>query len=422
MIKLIVLTHFLFCLFFVPIATAQSANSLLKEFVITMWCPPPANDSNYQTLKNEGFNLTNVAFVGDIPELSRNAIELLNIASRNGIKSMYYSPLIVPTSLDDSTKRIQLNNLIGSIKNHPALLAYQLVDEPHANSYLGWKKLIAYIKERDPNHFAYINLFPMYANPSFLSILAHSKMKKNTVNDYNNYLKLFVDEAKLELISYDHYHFFKENRDGKQYFQNLALIKAAADNANVPFINILQACTIEPNWRLPNEDELRMLAYTTMTYGARGISWFLYWGPKAYGGAYQDGIRMPISDHIARINLEIKALGPELMKLTSTHVYHTRPLPVGCNRIPNNCPVKVSGKNFVLGLFKENEVETAFMITNINYKSSSVANIRLKKGDVKLMEYSIDKCMWIEIQAEQNGGVFAVRLDAGGGKLFKFIE
>jgi 2-isopropylmalate synthase len=48
--------------------------------------------------------------------------------------------------------------------------------------------------------------------------------------------------------------------------------------------NIIEASIIEPSWRLVNKNELRFLVYTTLAYGGRGISYFLYWGPKSYGG------------------------------------------------------------------------------------------------------------------------------------------
>ena len=46
---------------------------------------------------------------------------------------------------------------------------------------------------------------------------------------------------------------------------------------------------------------MRWLVYTTLAYGGKGISYFLYWGPKAYGGLYQDGVRTPLALDVAAL-------------------------------------------------------------------------------------------------------------------------
>jgi hypothetical protein len=90
-----------------------------------------------------------------------------------------------------------------------------------------------------------------------------------------------------------------KDSDGNQYFLNLALVRLAAIDAGKPFLNIIQASQIEKAWRVPNAAETRFLIFTTMAYGGRGISYFTYWGPKSYGGLYQDGARMPLADAVA---------------------------------------------------------------------------------------------------------------------------
>ena len=125
-----------------------------------------------------------------------------------------------------------------------------------------------------------------------------------TVLAYQDHLKKYLEIVKPDLISYDHYHFLK-TRDGDQYFLNLALIRQAAIQARKPFLNIIQASTVEPSWRLPNDRELRFLAFTTMAYGGRGISYFLYWGSKSQGGLYQDGKPSPLARDAAALNAEI---------------------------------------------------------------------------------------------------------------------
>jgi len=411
-----------------------------KEFIITMWCAPPATDENLKILVRDGYNLTNVSFAGDMPIGTDEAIKRLDVAQRNGIKSLFYNPLITPATLDDPAQKAKLDALIDTVKKHPALEGYHLCDEPQATAFPAWAKITKYLRERDPGHLAYINLYPSYADQKTLAVFP-TEVPKDAVGlpanyagaetckwiaiFYNEHLRLFVDQVKPELISYDHYTFFespKGHYDGGQYFLNLALVRAAALKANVPFLNIVQACTIDKGWRLPNENELRWQAYTTMAYGGRGISWFLYWGPKYFGGLYQDGKRMPIAGQVARINREIKALGPQLMKLTSTQVYHTDGLFPGTQSIADGCPVKATGGYYVVGMFKQNDVENVFMIVNRDYRATSTAKLTLSLGNGKLMEFSINKRRWVEVRHVQSGSTVSTTLVPGGGKLYKVVK
>jgi hypothetical protein len=53
------------------------------------------------------------------------------------------------------------------------------------------------------------------------------------------------------------------------------MIRRAAQDANVPFLNIVQACSWTPARRVPNGDEMRYLLYSTLAYGAQGISYYV---------------------------------------------------------------------------------------------------------------------------------------------------
>src|ERR1035437_8153841 len=352
-----------------------------KDFIITFWCPPPASDEALAPVAGEGFNLT------------WTPVEGLDVAARHGLRAMLTSDLLKPESLDNDVQRAKLDALIEQVKKHPALEAYFITDEPGAGAFPGLGKLVAYLRERDPRHFAYINLFPTYANEQQLGVSADSAARArvgyprnyagvgtddNTVLLYREYLKKFVEIVQPDLISYDHYHFLKKDdgspADAHQYFLTPALIRLAARDANKPFLNIIQADTIEKSWRLPNAAELRWLVFTTMAYGGRGISYFTYWGPKSYNGLYQDGKPSPLVKEVALLNQEIVKFGPALMKLDSVAAYQTAPLPIGAEAIPASSPVQITGGGeFVVGLFGKSGQPNAFMIVNRNYSQAAEA-------------------------------------------------
>lgn len=404
---------------------ATAAGWAQKQFLITFWCPPPATDENLARVAAEGFNLTWA------PE------EGLDVAARHGLRVMLTSDLLSPATLDDDAKRAQLNALIDRVKHHPAMEAYYLTDEPGAGAFASLGKLVAHLRARDPAHLAYINLFPTYANEQQLGVSADAAdrarvsyptnfsgvgVDDKTVLRYREHLQRFVETVQPDLISYDHYHFLKES-DGKQYFLNLALIRQAAFEARKPFLNIIQADTIEKSWRLPNANEMRWLAFTTMAYGARGLSYFTYWGPPAYNGLYVDGKAMPLLQDVAALNHEIVKFGPPLMELNSLGVYQTAPLPYGAEALPAKCPVRITGAGgFVLGLFGKTAHPSAFMLVNRDYQHASEATATVSIPGRKLEELDRQTGKWVRRQTLRGKRLVQIQLPPGDGRLFRVVK
>ena len=399
-----------------------------KEFIITFWCPPPATDEQLARVAAEGFNLTWTPEKG------------LEVAARHHLRAMLMSELLKPEVLDDPAKRSQLDSLIDRVKHHAALEAYYIVDEPGAGAFPGLGRLVAYLRERDPAHFAYINLFPTYANEQQLGVSANAAERARvgyptnfagvatddkTVLRYREHLKRFVETVKPDLISYDHYHFLKPDKDGqpvdgKQYFLNLALIRLAALEAGKPFLNIIQANTIEKSWRLPDAQEMRFLVFTTLAYGGRGISYFTYWGPPAYNGLYQDGKAAPLLEPVVALNKEIGAFGPALMQLDSIAVYHTAPLPYGAEAVPGNAPVQIaSSGEFVLGLFGEAGKTTAFMVVNRDYRQPAEAAIKVALAGGGIQELDRQTGRWTVGKTLSRERTVRIQLGPGDGRLFR---
>ncbi len=399
-----------------------------KQFLITFWCPPPATDEALSRVAAEGFNLT------------WTPVEGLDVAQRHGLRAMLTSDLLTPAILDDDAKMKKLDELIDRVKNHPAMEAYYLTDEPGAGAFPGLGRLVDHLRRRDPAHLAYINLFPTYANEQQLGVSANDAERARvsyptnfagvgtddkTVLRYREHLKQFVEVVKPDLISYDHYHFLKLDSlgnpvDGKQYFLNLGLIRLAAIEAGKPFLNIIQADTIEKSWRLPNATELRFLVFTTLAYGGRGISYFTYWGPEAYNGLYIDGKPAPLLGPVVDLNKEIKTFGAELMKLESQGVYHTGFLPYGTEPIPLSSPIKIlSPGEFVVGLFGKAGRPAAFMIVNRDYQHQAVASVKVGLSGSNLQEFDRKTGKWVPTPKLGVDRKMDVVLGPGDGRMFR---
>src|SRR5262249_47734902 len=159
--------------------------------------------------------------------------------------------------------------------------------------------------------------------------------------------------------------------------------------------NVVQASTAEKVWRLPDAREVRFLAFTTLAYGGRGISYFLYWGPKESGGLYQDGRPTPLARDVASLNAEIARFGPVLLTLESTGVSHTAPLPHGTEAVPASAPVQITGGGeFVLGLFGKDGKTTAFLVVNRSYKREAEASLKVALPGTKLHELDRKAGRW----------------------------
>lgn len=381
--------------------------------IVTYWCGPAMTDAVAKQMADGGWN---VVWCGEGD---------LNTAHRHGLRGQLTHPLLAPASLDDPKKREQLDALIARVRQHPALYAYYIIDEPNASQFAALGKLVAYLRERDPAHVAYINLFPTYATNKQLG------NQGDVVTAYQAHLRQFVDQVKPALISYDHYQFALAGDNG-QYFLNLALIRRAALDAGLPFLNIVQACTWAPTvMRVPTGDEMRYLVYTTLAYGAQGISYYIYTCANHVGGiANADGTPTPLYHALKPLNRNFVAIARELQPLRSLGVYHAGMMPQGAEPLPKDAaftfdpavpsmaykaPERVKGA--LLGCFGSPDktgasAATHALVVALDYKAEMTLGVR---GPGPLEIFDAATGQWLSA-----GGARAeLRLPGGGGKLVR---
>lgn len=343
---------------------AQSSRWRLGTPIVTYWAGPPMTDAVAQQMVEGGFNLVWCA----------NEKEL-DVAHRHGLRALLTDGLLSPASLDDPARREKLEALLARVRHHPALYACHLVDEPNAAQFPALGRLVAYLRERDPAHLAYINLFPTYASNEQLGT------KGDVVTAYQEHLRLYVAQVKPALISYDHYQFALKG-DTDQYFLNLAMIRRAAQDAGVPFLNIVQACTWATNaMRIPNTNELRYLVYTTLAYGAQGISYYVYAHPGHYGSiASFDGTPGPLYHALKGYNREFLAIARQLQPLRSFAVHHTAMRERGCEPLPEGAAFRLDAaksssrpRGFLVGTFGGSDYPSHVVVVNLDYTTPAKA-------------------------------------------------
>ena len=376
---------------------------------------PPLDDKAAAQIAAGGWNL---AWCRDVGEL--------DVAGRHGLRGLLADPLVARATLDDPTRRAALEALILRMKGHPAFEAYHLGDEPTAGAFAGLGELVAFLRERDPAHLAYINLLPIYANNQQLGVDGPIEPA------YAEHLRRFVDLVRPALLSYDHYQFTRSN-DAPQYFLNLAMVRERAVAAGVPFLNIVQASSWVPGSaasptspRVPGPDEVRYLVFTTLAYGAQGISYYVYGFPGHEGGMVApDGTPTPLYEACRTLNREFVAIARELRPLRSLGAYHAGMLPPGAKPVPAGTPFALDPpepaaeyhtgdrvRGVLLGEFGAGAAGTHVVVVNLDYKAERTIGL-VGPGDLEVFDASTSK--W----APAGGPRAELRLPGGGGKLVR---
>ena len=386
--------------------------------IVSYWAGPgfpgggggPLNDAAAVQLKEGGWNLV-WCREGE-----------LDVAERHGLRCQLSNALLVPASLDDPQKRAELDAFVARVRDHSALYSYFLTDEPSTAQFAGLGKLVAYLREKDPAHLAYINLLPTYASNEQLGA------KGTPVAAYHEYLNQYLKAVKPQLLSYDHYQFATKS-DLPDYFLNLAIMRRTALKAGIPFLNIVQAVTWTPTMRVPNEEEMRYLVYTTLAYGAQGITYFVYCYPKFKPGiALPDGTTTPVYDWLKILNRDFAAIAGQTQNLRSIGVFHAGMQPPGAVALPVSSGFRfnhdLSSKPFkrgkrvqglLLGLFgpEDNHSSPSMALAvNLDYKKSARVTLR---GPSDLDVFDPASGVWTSV----GGDSVKMHLPPGGGKLVR---
>ncbi len=378
--------------------------------IVTYWAGPPISDAVARQMAEGGWNLVWCTE------------KELDVAQRHGLRAQLRDGLLQPATLEDPARREQLDALIGRVRDHPALYSYYITDEPNADEFPGLGKLVAYLRQRDPAHLAYINLFPTYANNQQLG------NEGDTVTAYREHLRQYRQIVKPSLVSYDHYQ-FATNGDTPDYFLNLAMIRRSAQTAGVPFLNIVQACSWAPSRRVPEPDEMRYLVYTTLAYGGQGISYYVYCHPGHTGAiALADGTPTPLYHALKPLHREFVAIAGELQPLESLSVYHAGMSPPGSEPLTDDAPFRFDPpvspmayqppervRGFMLGYFGKADKPSHVVVVNLDYKAENTVSL---VGPGNLDTFDGASAAWSPVGSARAELI----LPPGGGKLLRLAH
>jgi hypothetical protein len=396
----------------------QTSTWKLGAPIVTYYVGPTLTDAVAEQMAEGGWNLV----------WCDNEAEL-DIAQRHGLRAQFPSSWRVFRAMsDDVAQQERFKALIDRISKHPALYQYFVRDEPAATEFPAIGRLVADLRQRDPKHLSYINLFPNWCSDEQLE----TKTKGDYVALYREYLRQYMNVVKPSLLSWDHYPFATAGDNFSRYFANLADCRQVALGAGVPFMTCAQAASWGPDVRVPNGDEMRLSIYSTLAYGAQGISYYVYRCPDHKGGiALADGTPTPIYHALKTLNLEFVAIATELQPLRSLAVYHTGMAFPGTTALPNDASFRLDPpepsipfvdmkpiKGIVLGLFgsPDKGVEPAkathVLVVNLDIRADKSTTV---VGPENLEVFDATSRTWKPTGTAR----VTLSLPPGGGKLLR---
>ena len=270
-------------------------------------------------------------------------------------------------------------------------------DEPSEKEFPHLAEQNQRIQRLAPSKDFWTNLFPSYADDF-----------RAKLENYDHYISAYIDVVKPKILTYDHYcmvgndprvhadSWYSPNREG-DYFPNLEIVRRRTLEADVEFGVIVSVGTFGPV-RGASDAELRFQAYTCLAYGARSLGWFCYLTEIEYGNwqnwedmvINRDGTRTRHYSMLKYLNGEVLALAPTLLRLKSTGVYHTDPLPPIAYPLKESELVEsISGGMALVGEFKsEADGRNYIMVVNRDFIDPATLQLKFRRPPLNLLEVS----------------------------------
>lgn len=345
----------------------------ITDFPVVGWRFIPSQNfgiEHFLDAKEAGLTIGLVSFAN-----AENVHKALDMAEEAGMKIIIRSPEIY-----NDTERI-----VRRFKDHPANAGYFLQDEPSASNIPDLKKLAEKIESIDNTRFSYINFFP--------NILSS---KEYAVESYEEYVRQFVTNIPLKILSFDFYPIVS-NFIAPSWYNNLEFIRSEAEKANIPFW-AFALTSAHWDYPVPTVEHLRLQVYSNLAYGAKGIQYFTFWIPvekEIFTSAPIDRNGNKTNEYylLQQMNKEIHNFSYIFQTSKVTKVSHYGDIPQRTTQF-SNAPYFVKSINIRDGnaLMSEmgNNENSFFMIQNTNLyneigidiQTDNQTKIILKNGSI----------------------------------------
>ena len=205
-------------------------------------------------------------------------------------------------AMDDHVIAETLQNVLAPIKDHPALLRVQLLDEPPGDAFARYGHVAESVRKFNPRTLPFCCL----------------------TGDSNG--DAFLAASKSDVIAFDMYPLApgakegdaKPLKDFATYADRFAGCATKHDDARS--WAVIQCHAITGGLRFPTPAEVRCMTYSSLATGNKGVFWFLYQSERV-GPAMMDGLvdrqfkARPLWDEVGKLAKELAPVAAILAKL-----------------------------------------------------------------------------------------------------------
>jgi hypothetical protein len=380
-------------------------------FPISFWCGPPENfvtPERFKQIADAGFTHAMPACGAMSPESNKKILDYCQAA---GIKAFIGDSRLPHGFGPNGEGKERIDAIVKDYAAHPAFAGYFIGDEPGAGLFPALAQTVGYLREKDPNHVAYLNLYPNYCPPSGLG-----------TPTYEAYVREFVKQVKPAIVSYDHYHFLTHS-DRPGFFDNLDVVRRVSAETNLPFWQIVLSIN-HFDYRPLTEAEKRWEAMQTLAYGGKGVMYFTYWQPDASGTwgtaiINADGTPTKQYDEIKRINHDVQAIGRHLIKAKSAGVFEYGQ-PGDATHTGGTNPVRFDGPAITAGWFEEGSTRYA-LFANRDYRKPAKTDVFVTTGGQPLEKLDKATGKWSRVEASgPHESKVPLEIAAGDAELYRW--
>ena len=315
------------------IAISGEAKEPVCEMPIVAWGWPfkaaEADVAHYSLVRGCGCTHT-IQWVG----ADENAVKFLDAAEKAGIRLILHSAGALETP----------DKVVPLIKNHPALGAYYMVDEPPVSKMSHYGAIARRLRKLDPKHPVYMNWFGLVDDPK----------RWYGVETFDEYLDISIREVPTGLYSFDVYPLYAprfEHRPfvrspgplhlRKDWYASLEAVSARSRREKVPFWGFATIVPIRNHARfdnpMPTVAHLKLQQYSNLAYGAQGLQYYDFRPSAASREDYctdgaplsPDGKIGPSYWRLAEANEELRDRVWVFLGATPVSIRHTGTIPQG---------------------------------------------------------------------------------------------
>ena len=180
----------------------------------------------------------------------------------------------------------------------------------------------------------------------------------------------------------------KDKTKAAIYYADLLEVRRVAQKYGLPFWNIVSSNQIRKQTTIPSLANMAFQAYTTLSVGGRGVSWYKYYqGGYAYAPIDKADEKTPTWRYLQSVNHQLLTLGPIMNRLTSTGVFFTSPppvenLPLLPGKVVQEVQSTASPRGYtdakppiMVGEFQDEQGHDCMMLVNLSLERS--ANIKI---------------------------------------------